>query len=374
MKVPTPAAAIAASGPPAPAPNPGTPTAVAPLSTQSIAASLAAAFNAAPPAAPAETPKPETPAAPLPAEPSALETAPTTEDAPDAAPTDEPAPQWPQSAIDTVTGLRAERRELRADLDAERVRTKQIEERLNALEGKGPEAPGAAPEANEPAQAVQLRQAENTQRNLRNWARQTQRLAARDLQAATEELARQQINLPDPSLEGIRDWLDTVAESAGDKMADLAGQRRALVTEHTRASQTQSQQASALALHLIPELAKPETPRGKLYAEAMKNHPEMARHPNGPMIAASIVLGWEQLDKQIKALNGAPAAVPQSGTAPTNTPARTPSVRLPGAAPALPSAPAPETNTDRAAFAKFAKSGSARDKESWIKAALLAPA
>jgi hypothetical protein len=294
---PAPEAAAAQGTPPAPNQPPS-------LTGASLADSLSKLF--------AEPPKPTTPPPPPPAPETPPPGEATPAEAPQGTPTQGEARQgharpgkttptppaeasqadWPATAVDVVTGLRAERRELRADLDATRQMVADLQKAVKAAKG--------TPE--ETAQPT-LSNQEQEQMGLARWAKSTARLLARDPEKAKEQLTAANIRLPDDSPEAIHAWLEDVQDRAETSARDLAVKRAVEEATRGQAVQTGEQQLAAQAArHVVPELADEQSPRAQKFGEILRNHPELTKHPRGQLIAAAILLGTEQILPKLEAL------------------------------------------------------------------------
>lgn len=291
---------------------------------------------------------------------------------------------WPESANKTVTGLRAERRENRARLEA-------LEKELQALKGNGTSGTsdlqketkvtkGEGAKVGTVADAVpkELREAEAEKRQMRDWAREAAKTLRTNPDAVLAELDKHGVRVPDRTPEGVADFLAEVRENATTELAKLSARIELAQGQASQQAEFERAQASQVANEYMPELADAESPRAKRFEQIMAIHPELKGHPRGPLAAMVQVLGMEALDALMAARKGETGrrgdsetvrgGKGQSGLTSAAT-ARPPS-KLPNG-----SGPAPVVGSGRKVSSSdllkvYQKSGLEADKTAWMKSML----
>jgi hypothetical protein len=287
---------------------------------------------------------------------------------------------WPESANRTVTGLRAERRENRARLEA-------LEKELQALKGNGTsgtsdlqkvtkETKGTSVPATGGTDAVpkELREAEAEKRQMRDWAREAAKTLRTNPDAVLAELDKHGVRVPDRTPEGLADFLAEVRENATTELAKLSARIELAQGQASQQADFERAQASQVANEYMPELADAESPRAKRFEQIMAIHPELKGHPRGPLAAMVQVLGMEALDSLMaqKKKNGRGPLTPalSHGERENGSAARPAPARLPNG-----SGPAPVVGSGRKVSSSdllkvYQKSGLEADKTAWVKSAL----
>jgi hypothetical protein len=326
----------------------------------------------APPAAPA-APLPQAPAGELetPAPPAPDRQTPT----PNPQSAAEPPAEWPKTAIDVVTALRAERREIQADLEATRQQMKE-------LQAKAPHPPGAPAAPAAPPADPELARLEQEERQHRTVAG----LAANLLAQANEAVSKGEgigevvkaleqrgvTNLRTDSPEQVLEYLTWLQSQAAEKAQDAAIDRRVHTRLREQALAAHATQAEQTVRTILPELAEANSETASTFAKAMQEH-QLDRHPLGQFVAAAIALGSPLVLARLQARsNGQPKAGGTPALPPNPAPPKPPppGQRLPGAGAALPSsAPAGEDTSD-ALWRKFLETKDPKFRDASVKAAL----
>lgn len=284
--------------------------------------------------------------------------------------------RWPRTAIDTVTALRADRREMKAEM-------KLLADELAEIKKAGtPRKPGGEePESTHVPSAESdavkgLKGKEATERAVVQWTKAQLRQLDRNPDAVLAELQAQKVTLGDMSPEGIKAWLETTQDAAEEKLRELVIQREITVREERGSLQNEQRTHGQQAIALMPELKDEKSERYTKWAWTLNEYPGIAKHPRAAMAAMVHVLGMEALEALMaKGGNG------QSGAAaahPRTQPQPEPRRQVPPA-PALPksgtvaSPPATEGNAVDALRDKFFKTGKPEDRAAWMKAVLNQP-
>jgi hypothetical protein len=292
---------------------------------------------------------------------------------------------WPESANKVVTGLRAERREARAKLEA-------MEKELQALKsGATSGKPGADGEKLQRTGAVQdagatgsgpladgvpkeLVEAEATKRQVIGWAREATKRLRTDPDSVVAELAKNGVRLADTSPEGIADWLGEVRENATADLAKVGAQIELARGQAAQLAEAGKVQAMQVAHEYMPELSEKDSPRRQRYEQIMETHPELKGHPRGPLAAMVQVLGMEALDAlmaQRKGRRGDGETVRLGeGTKGAGHQTARPPSKLPNGGGPAPVVGSGKKISSSELLARYQKSGLEADKTAWMKSML----
>lgn len=298
--------------------------------------------------------------------------------------------------IDAVTALRAERRELKAELEKVRGEIEGLkagkEKPAQEEEGAGGSAPSRTDPAMFDGEVQEVLRAEAGQRELKGWAQRQLRVLDKTPDAVVAELKRRQIDLGSEEPETIQEWLQTVHENASEKLEELIVERRAVLNvARQRASEVQ-QSTATIAETILPERKDASSDRAKLFGHVMKNNPGLKQTPDGEMRAAVQVLGIEgamqviaaggqdpikvlRLEKLGLSGNGSipPLRDPAKGS-PTHTNGKVvhqrPTTRLPGPPAGAPPGGATEEPDAHALYERFKKEPTEENRVAWVKAGL----
>jgi hypothetical protein len=297
--------------------------------------------------------------------------------APEPEPEDLEEGAWPEKAIDTVTGLRAQRRELKTELRAEVEARQKLEAELAAAKAGMPPAAGQ-PQAPAAAGTAAVRPgidpvlgmpeiealtAKEAQENRTvEFCSTLLRRASRDPEGTAAELAKAGVTIADPTPENLAEFLENARENARQKALALVTERTVLAAEARRNAQAARAASERQVQELAPELKDPKHPRSVLYAQTLETFPALKTAPAGGLIALVHTLGLEQLQK----LKPGAAPGPNGNGAPRPAP---PPPRGPRPANA-PSLPGSTRQTSGELFKKFQASGKPEDRAAWIRSTL----
>jgi hypothetical protein len=350
--------------------------------------------------APASAAQPATPTPPAPPagqEPSPEGTQPGTSDPtepiledPDAD-GNQPPQGWPESALSTVTKLRAAKRELKKQLESERDAERQRAETLAAELAKlkaGTPAEGADG-SNRLETAAPTRRAagdrfdsipeirtarEQEAQHQRNYEFASALLPVMDTNPdqVLGQLKAAGLDMTGSGPEQVKQVLDRIKADSLVKHAQAAAVTQSLVRDAERAFGSVLARNTATAHTLLPELREPNSAEAKEAQKALARFPWLQDDPTRDLVVAALIEGNKVLQNRARQMAAKPAAAataPGTSTSTIPAPAALPAAQLPGAPASLPpSTPAPN-NVD-ALREKFFKSGRAEDREAWIRAQL----
>ena len=265
--------------------------------------------------------------------------------------------EWSKSAIDTVTGLRKSKRELKEKLAAAERTAKELQEKLQQQGEPGkqqtpvPQAGGQHPDKavrEVVAAEVQVRQ------NIYIASSLLEELEDQGAEVVIERFQNAGLKPPGTDERSIRRELSRMVTGYQTQLASVgAAKQAALATYQSKLDAERTQQTTEAAKK-YPWLNDPKAAEQKAAAELKARFPGITNLPDGDLIVARYVA-------VVMAEQGAAKAKP-------TTPAPKPT-KLPGAAPRIPATPSGAPNT-QALLKKYQETGDPNDKAAWLKATI----
>lgn len=283
--------------------------------------------------------------------------------------------QWPKHAIDTVTKLRASRRELKTTLELERDAEKQRADALaEQLKQQGqvpkqgqqgePQQPPAestrvdglegVPEVREARKETQL-QAHNFQ-----FANRMLRTLETQPEGVVAELKKHGLNLEGKPVEEVRASLEWVRDEALLKHNAATSRAAMLEQEATQQISTAKEAFNRQAYEFMPALKDPKSAEFAEAQKALKAFPWLQNDPRGMRVIAAMIAGHKVMLGQ---------AGQAAGAAPVAQAAPVAAAPLPGLPASLPPAQ-PAGDETEALKQKFFKSGLPEDRTAWMRSML----
>lgn len=324
-------------------------------------------------------PNPEAAAAPGPLPATAPELPPTPAPSPTTEPTEptpealdpEPGQPLPAGVREALSTLRADRRQLKAEVESLQRALAALQQQPNpagavpAVQTPGPAAP-TAPAAPAPTPAAQppvdpLAQAQEAvaqaDQNIAAVRALLKRVKSGDVEGALASLQASNIQPPVSGGPELEDWLEGLSDVYRDQRTEAQVEARLLRTRTAERDQSMRRQADAWAVQAMPELADANSPRARRAQLLMEAHPWLKDDPRGRAILVNAIRGME-----LQEASPTPASTP-AATRPVVIPAPRGQTALPGAPAAIPAASRPAGANEL--FRKYQATGSEQDKAAW---------
>ena len=247
------------------------------------------------------------------------EAPPTTEDGAETE-TDKDSDKDPKGVKKRIGSLLAEKRQLEAEraklaeeLDA---KAKELEEIKSAKAG---------PVTDDPADAVpeiaKVKTELEKTRGVKDYARSLLKRLDMDPDGVVSQLKAGNVPLKDESPEAVREWLEGVADKAGEDLAELRADlamKRARFSEYQEAQRVQ---ASQEAIRHYPWLRDQNSQEFKTAAQVLKTVPQLQKHP-AIMLALGDMIAGAKL--RVAKQNGQAPAKPAAAKAVPSVPVSAP--------------------------------------------------
>lgn len=196
--------------------------------------------------------------------------------------------------------LEAERAKLAEELDA---KAKELEEFKQAK---------AVPNSDDPADAVpeiaKVKTELEKARGVKDYAKTLLKRLDMDPDGVIAQLKEGKVPLKDESPEAVRDWLEGVADKAGEDLAELRADlamKRARFSEYQEAQRVQ---ASQEAIRHYPWLKDQNSQEFRTAAEVLRAVPQLKRHPAIMLALGDMIAGAKARVAKASGVPAKPAA------------------------------------------------------------------
>jgi len=271
---------------------------------------------------------------------------------------DEPIDEkgWTKSAIDTVTGLRQAKRELRKEAESLKQKVTELETKLQQQPeaGKGPALP-ATTQHPDPIVREAVQHESEAMQNINIAQTLLDKLEDEGAEVVLELFQRAKLNAPGSDERSLKRGLGRMLEGYRTELAKAEARKTTALTTFQQKLEGERKSTTEKAAKSYPWLNDPKSAEFKQAQEMRKRFPGIANLPDGDLIVARYVAG-QMAEEKGRAVTPVPAPKPK----PT---------KLPGTSARQPQQPNGNTSTADL-LKKYQETGDQKDKEAWAKAAL----